>query len=331
LSDNKKYYYLKLKETFYTNEDLALIEGMENGFIYSNLYLKMILLSLKDEGRLLFKGRIPYSEKMISTITRIPIDNVRCGIKILSDYGMIEILESGVMYMTDIQDLIGQGSTESERKAKYRKRINEEKKLVVSNGTKTGQCPGHRTPELELELELELDIEKEKEALPSPPEKMYDSGKQEGEFSSDGSLTYNHRKNLSVFQGHWNEKEALPKYIRLIINIPNIGEILDGMKVFTFNQIMQAIDNYAEIAYDETGKYPNASKYTNGFPAFLKLRPDGFSGIDKYITENDPWSAFKGKSATARGQPEETEDQKKVSELMRKAWKNNPDLLGGGQ
>lgn len=174
MSDNKKYYYLKLKETFFDCEDLKIIEGMENGRDYSNLYLKMILLSLKDEGRLLFKGRIPYDEKMLSTITSIPLDTVRCGIKILADYGMIEILESGVMYMSDIQDLIGTGSTEAERKAKYRKRINEEKAVVVSEkkpGTDLGQCPGQNPPELKTESEQEKELKKKKETKKNPPAK----------------------------------------------------------------------------------------------------------------------------------------------------------------
>lgn len=172
MSENKKYFYLKLKESFFDCEDLKIIEGMENGFIYSNLYMKMILLSLKDEGRLLFKGRIPYNEKMLATITGIPIDNVRCGIKILADYGMIEILESGVMYMTDIQDLIGTGSTEAERKARYRKRINEEKEIVPYKNkkrTEKGQCPGQNPPEIEIETKTKIDkdIEKEKEKDPA--------------------------------------------------------------------------------------------------------------------------------------------------------------------
>jgi len=157
MADNKKYYYLKLKDSFFDSEEVKMIEAQENGYVYSNLYLKMVLLSLKDNGRLVFKGRIPYDEKMLSTITGIPLDSVRCGLKILKDFGLIEVLESGVMYMSDVQLLIGHGSSESERKAIYRKKIGIEKRL-------TGHCPGQVPPELELELELEkeIDIKKKK-------------------------------------------------------------------------------------------------------------------------------------------------------------------------
>ena len=45
--ENKKYYYLKLKEDFFDSEDIKIIESMENGYMYSNILLKMYLKSLK--------------------------------------------------------------------------------------------------------------------------------------------------------------------------------------------------------------------------------------------------------------------------------------------
>jgi hypothetical protein len=60
------------------------------------------------------------------------------------------------MYMSDIQSLIGHGSSEAERKKAYRERIKYEGKAKKQ----VGHCPGHRPPELELELELEKEIKK---------------------------------------------------------------------------------------------------------------------------------------------------------------------------
>ena len=55
MSDNKKYYYLKLKEDFFDSEEMKVLESMKNGIEYQNVYLKMCLLSLKSDGALLFK------------------------------------------------------------------------------------------------------------------------------------------------------------------------------------------------------------------------------------------------------------------------------------
>ena len=47
MSDNRKYYYLKLKENFYNSETMVILESMQDGVLYSNLLLKMYLMSLK--------------------------------------------------------------------------------------------------------------------------------------------------------------------------------------------------------------------------------------------------------------------------------------------
>ena len=43
MSDNRKYYYLKLKENFYNSETMVILESMQDGLLYSNLLLKMYL------------------------------------------------------------------------------------------------------------------------------------------------------------------------------------------------------------------------------------------------------------------------------------------------
>ena len=42
MSDNRKYYYLKLKENFYNSETMVILESMQDGLLYSNLLLKNV-------------------------------------------------------------------------------------------------------------------------------------------------------------------------------------------------------------------------------------------------------------------------------------------------
>jgi len=128
MSDNKKYYYLKLKENFFNKDELKLLEKQENGYIYSNLYLKLCLMSLKGEGKLLFRNEIPFEEDMISTITGVPLDNVRVGMVVLRKLGLIKIIDSGEIFLTDIQEMIGHASSEGERKKVYREKLAIEEK-----------------------------------------------------------------------------------------------------------------------------------------------------------------------------------------------------------
>ena len=61
MSDNKKYYYLKLKENFFDSAEIKILESMPNGYKYSNLLLKLYLKSLRYEGMLRLNEYIPYN------------------------------------------------------------------------------------------------------------------------------------------------------------------------------------------------------------------------------------------------------------------------------
>ena len=69
MSDSQKYYYLKLKENFFDKPDMKVLESMPNGYLYSNILLKLYLNSLRDGGKLMYKGSIPYDVPMLAAIT----------------------------------------------------------------------------------------------------------------------------------------------------------------------------------------------------------------------------------------------------------------------
>ena len=70
MSDNRKYYYLKLKENYFDEDAIVLLESMQDGILYSNILLKLYLKSLKNGGKLQLDENIPYTAQMIATITR---------------------------------------------------------------------------------------------------------------------------------------------------------------------------------------------------------------------------------------------------------------------
>ena len=52
MADNRKYYYLKLKENYFDEDAIVLLESMQDGILYSNILLKLYLKSLKNGGKL---------------------------------------------------------------------------------------------------------------------------------------------------------------------------------------------------------------------------------------------------------------------------------------
>ena len=59
MSDNRKYYYLKLKENYFDEDAIVLLESMQDGILYSNILLKLYLKSLKNGGKLQLDENYP--------------------------------------------------------------------------------------------------------------------------------------------------------------------------------------------------------------------------------------------------------------------------------
>ena len=72
MSDNRKYYYLKLKENYFDEDAIVLLESMQDGILYSNILLKLYLKSLKNGGKLQLDENIPYT-------AQFPSPNGRCA------------------------------------------------------------------------------------------------------------------------------------------------------------------------------------------------------------------------------------------------------------
>jgi len=107
MSDNRKYYYLKLKENFFTDEKMVILETMQDGLLYSNLLLKMYLMSLKSNGVLMLNDRLPHPPQTIATYTRHQIGTVERALRVFIEFGFVEVLTDGAYYMADIHLLIG--------------------------------------------------------------------------------------------------------------------------------------------------------------------------------------------------------------------------------
>ena len=178
MSDNRKYYYLKLKENYFDDDSIVLLESMQDGVLYSNILLKLYLKSLKHGGRLQLDEDIPYTAQMIATITRQQIGTVERALQIFLKLGLVEVLDSGTFYMSNIELLIGQSSTEAERKRAARL----QNKALSALRTSGGHLSDIRPPEIELEKEIEINREIEK-GHPAPA-----YGRYQNVFLTDGEL-----------------------------------------------------------------------------------------------------------------------------------------------
>ena len=184
MSDNRKYYYLKLKESYFDDDAIVLLESMQDGMLYSNILLKLYLKSLKYGGTLQLDENIPYTAQMIATITRQQVGTVERALQIFMKLGLVEPLDNGALYMSNIELFIGQSSTEGERKRRARMKISEQKRLSGQvSEAKADICP----PEIEIKKEIDIELEKEEELNGQALARSY--GRYENVFLTDTELS----------------------------------------------------------------------------------------------------------------------------------------------
>lgn len=171
---NKRYYWLKLKEDFYDNDTMQYLESLDNGYAYAYIYTKLCLKSLKNEGMLIrFVGNclLPYDMKSLSKLLNMPIDTVKNAVEIFLKIGLIEQLDTGALYMCQINEMIG---SEGESAGRMRKKRAIEKKQKLLTSPSDESVTENVTTEKELEIEKDIDKEKEvKEKKTKPTKHKY--------------------------------------------------------------------------------------------------------------------------------------------------------------
>lgn len=152
-----KKYWLKLQKDFLKSSQVKVIKDMPNGKNYLIFYLALMLESIETYGHLRFSDLVPYNENMLASITDTNIDIVRTAIKLFTELGLIQFLEDGTIFLTQIPTMVGNESGSAERVREYRKRLKitqEEEKLAL-------QCNDEVTKSNDIKRKKEEEDKKE--------------------------------------------------------------------------------------------------------------------------------------------------------------------------
>ena len=256
----KRYYWLKLKEDFFDEDTMGWLEEQDNGKEYCLFYLKLCLKSLKSDGVLVRKVGdmlIPYDITKIAEITKTQVDIANGALNLLKQIGYIQVLDSGGLFLTQIENMTGSetDAAERQRKSRANKRV-PEKSVTMSQQSHANVTPesqnGHTEKEnrvRERDKELDKDIEKD----------------------IDFSYLW------SIYPRQVNREETYLEWI-YITTQQNVDKL----------DLIQATRNYADNVRDFAQKfikYPNnflADKtYVDYLPNNYKPRPNNVIPISK--------------------------------------------------
>lgn len=125
----KRYYWLKLKEDFFQDKEVKKLRKIAGGDTYTVIYLKLMLLSLKNDGRLYFDGvEDTFHEELALDIDE-DAENVRVTLMYLERMGLLQLKNEDEMFLTQMESLICSESESAQRVRKHRAKLKQDESL----------------------------------------------------------------------------------------------------------------------------------------------------------------------------------------------------------
>ena len=245
--DATKFYWLQLKEDFFDEDAIDWLEEQPNGKEYSLFYLKLCLKSLRTNGVLIRRvGNmlVPYDHVKLGELTKTKADTVLVAMNLLKQIGLVQVLENGELYITQVENMIGSQSKGAFKKQQQRLHSNTK---LLGGGQEGDNCPPKI--EKEKEIELEKDLEEEKEVKPLTPNGLAVSPSEVVSFEE------------SAFNDFW---KAYPKKVNKKGCFTSFKRIKNLKNEFTL--IMEALENFKNSKQwqKDNGQYiPNPQTFIN--------------------------------------------------------------------
>lgn len=142
MATGKRFYWIKLKDTFMTSDAVDFLMGQKDGANYVVLYQMLCLKTANTEGRLERKiGEviIPYDVEKIARDSKwFSVDTVRVALELYKALGLVYVDEEGCLVMANHSEMVGCSKTDEHtkmlgRERQQRFRENQKKQLEENN------------------------------------------------------------------------------------------------------------------------------------------------------------------------------------------------------
>ena len=266
MSDNHKYYYIKLKDNYFDGDAIKILEGLENGHIYSLIILKLYVKSSKHNGRLMMTDTIPYDPtrmKMLAKVIGHDVDHLKTALQAGQELDLITIKESGEIWMTEMQNFIGHSSTEADRKRQYRIELKAKTALPAPDRTNVRTVSDKRAPELDLELKKESDQKRDYSFY----KQLWDKATEVYSVKGIRSITSQRKRHLKARE---SENPDFREDFRKCMYAIGESKFLREWNNFGFDWIIVNDGNYQKILEGKYRDKPKRQPYTG----HMGLSPD---------------------------------------------------------
>lgn len=261
---NRRYYWLQLKEDFFKSKEMKLMRKLPGGEELTIIYLKIMLASLPDEGKIYFEGLAEDLAEELALLIDEDTEAVRMALMFLTKKNLLTTNDNYQFTLEQVPEMIGSETASTRRSRKYR----EGQKALQCNTDAT-----KRNGDIEIDIDIEKDIELDQKNAVGGENLVFKKLKEAfGEMSVNGTMVEEVERLL---------KQYGQELVVLALNetILNAGKSLrytmsilqrwDGQGLRTSGQIKAANEEFERKKTNKTQGDP----YGN-IPSWSNLRPE---------------------------------------------------------
>lgn len=121
----KRYYWLKLKENYFDSPKIKKLRKIAGGDTYTIIYLKLQLLSIKNNGIIEYEKIEPTFQEELALKLDEDVENISVTLSYLQSQGLVDVNENSDFFLIEASNNIGSESESAERVRLFRERKNQ--------------------------------------------------------------------------------------------------------------------------------------------------------------------------------------------------------------
>lgn len=142
---SKKFFWLKLEDDFFGDLKVKKLRKIAGGDTYTIIYLKLMLLSIKQEGKLFYQGIDDDISDELALIMEEDPENVRITLDYLIRVGLAEWVNETELQMVDVPLMIG---SETDKAALMRNKREKDRQRAIEKIQENGNNVTTALPEV---------------------------------------------------------------------------------------------------------------------------------------------------------------------------------------
>ena len=117
---NKRYFWIQLTQDFFKSKEMKLLRKIAGGDTHTIIYLKMMLISLEDGGRIYYDGLADNLAEELSLIIDENVEDIKITLIFLESKGLLTKKSDRDYFLEQVPEMVGSETASTRRSRKHR-------------------------------------------------------------------------------------------------------------------------------------------------------------------------------------------------------------------